>query len=370
MNDVLIIGGGLAGLVSALQLARAGLRVGVIEKKTYPFHRVCGEYLSNEVLPFVQSLGVDLDRLQPARITRFQLTSPTGKRLDLPLDLGGFGLSRYALDEELYRMATAAGATFQLGKSVEKVIFENDAFSVTLSDGSVGESKLVIGAFGKRSRLDKQLDRAFIRQHSPYVGVKYHVRHDFPKNLIALHNFKDGYCGISAIENEKYCLCYLTTRENLRQHGHIEAMEEAVLHRNPHLKRIFTEAQFLYDKPEVINEISFAPKQAVENHVLMAGDAAGLITPLCGNGMAMAIHAAQILSLLVVRYYRGELDRPALERAYRWQWQSNFARRLWVGRRVQRLFGDEWLSESTVRFFNQAKPLARLLVKQTHGKPF
>jgi len=70
---------------------------------------------------------------------------------------------------------------------------------------------------------------------------------------------------MSAIEADRYCLCYLTTRENVRTYGSIPAMEQAVLFRNPHLKQLFKEAEFLYEKPEVINEISFAPKQAVEN---------------------------------------------------------------------------------------------------------
>jgi flavin-dependent dehydrogenase len=370
LKDILIIGGGLAGLASALQLARAGLQVRVIEKKHYPFHRVCGEYISNEVLPFVQSLGLDLDRLQPARISRLQLTSPSGNYLEMPLDMGGFGISRYTLDNELYRMAQTAGVEFILGKSAENVHFEHDVFTVDLSDGSMVQSGLVIGAFGKRSRLDKQLDRPFIRQKSPYVGVKYHIRHDYPKDLIALHNFSDGYCGTSAIEDGKYCLCYLTTRENLRQHGSIEAMEAKVLQQNPYLKTIFTQADFLYEKPEVINEISFAPKQAVENHVLMAGDSAGLITPLCGNGMAMALHASYILASLVIRYQQGELSRATLERLYTQQWKALFSQRLWIGRQVQRLFGNPRLSEITVRFFKRAQPLAQFLVKQTHGNIF
>jgi len=370
LKDVLIVGGGLAGLTSALQLASAGMQVLVIEKKQYPFHKVCGEYISNEVLPFMQRLGLDFDRLQPARISRLQLTSPSGRQLQIPLDLGGFGISRYKLDYELYQMAQTAGVEFVLGKSVEKVHFDQDSFTAELSDGSTYQSRLVIGAFGKRSRLDKHLNRSFIRQQSPYLGVKYHIRHDYPKDLIALHNFQDGYCGTSAIEDDKYCLCYLTTRANLRKHGSIEAMEKKVLHQNPFLKQIFTQAQFLYDKPEVINEISFAPKRAVENHILMAGDSAGLITPLCGNGMAMALHASFILSSLIIRYHRGELSRSELENAYTRQWKKQFTSRLWIGRQIQRLFGDPWLTEITVGFFRKAQPLAQFLVRQTHGETF
>ncbi|NJO03265.1 MAG: FAD-dependent oxidoreductase, partial [Bacteroidia bacterium] len=50
MYDIVIIGGGLAGLVNAIQLSQAGLKVALLEKKSYPFHRVCGEYVSNETL--------------------------------------------------------------------------------------------------------------------------------------------------------------------------------------------------------------------------------------------------------------------------------------------------------------------------------
>ncbi len=377
MQDVVIIGGGLAGLVSGLELARRGHAVTLVERKTYPFHKVCGEYVSNEVRAYVESLGVDLDRLGAANITRFQFSSPSGTLLNAPLDLGGFGISRYTLDYELYRLAEAAGVQFILGKQADNLAFTGELFTVDLSDGQTLTARQVIGSFGKRSKLDKQLNRGFMQQsgseyrttasRSPYIGVKYHVSMNFPADLIALHNFHDGYCGMSAIEAGKFCVCYLTTRENLRTHGSIPAMERAVLYRNPHLKTVFETADFLYDKPEVINEISFAPKQAIEQHILMVGDAAGLITPLCGNGMAMAIHGAKLVSTLTDQFLRGILTRPELEQRYQTGWRDRFARRLWVGRTVQKLFGDEWLSELAVGAFGAFKPMLRGVMRQTHG---
>jgi hypothetical protein len=80
-------------------------------------------------------------------------------------------------------------------------------------------------------------------------------------------------------------------------------MERNILWKNPHLKQIFLEAEFLYDKPEVINEISFSPKKQIENHIIMIGDTAGLITPLCGNGMAMAIHGAKLISEIILENF-------------------------------------------------------------------
>jgi len=57
--DIIIIGGGLAGLTTALQLSKSSFSVLLIEKNTFPHHKVCGEYVSNEVLPYLNRLGVD-----------------------------------------------------------------------------------------------------------------------------------------------------------------------------------------------------------------------------------------------------------------------------------------------------------------------
>ena len=128
-----------------------------------------------------------------------------------------------------------------------------------------------------------------------YVGVKYHVKADLPADQIALHNFSGGYCGISKIEEGRYCLCYLTKSENLKNNRQsIPDMEEKILKKNPALRKLLDEVIVLYEEPVTIAQISFAKKTQIENHVLCIGDAAGMITPLCGNGMSMALHGSKI----------------------------------------------------------------------------
>ena len=344
-----------------------------MERKQYPFHRVCGEYVSNEVLPYLRRLGADPAPLTPAVITRFLLSAPAGRTLSCPLDLGGFGVSRYALDDFLYHLALARGVTFYLPATVTDLTFDPvaDEHRVALADGRPLTARLVLGAYGKRANLDRHLERPFFQRRSPYLGVKHHLRlPGFPRDLIALHNFADGYAGISAIEDDKLCFCYLTTRENLRRQGSIPAMEREVLAQNPHLREILTSAEFLYPQPEVINEISFAPKQPVEQHVLMCGDAAGLITPLCGNGMAMALHGAALVSEAADHFLSGKSGRIQLEADYARTWQRHFGRRLQVGRAVQGLFGRPVLSEAVVGGLRHWPGAVRALMRQTHGTAF
>jgi flavin-dependent dehydrogenase len=127
------------------------------------------------------------------------------------------------------------------------------------------------------------------------------------------------------------------------------------------------------DKPEVINEISFRKKLPVEQHILMSGDTAGMIAPLCGNGMTMAIHSAKILSKIILQYYRPKRAFPleqrlALEQAYRNAWNAQFARRLWVGRQLQRAFGNNQVMHWAVQTFNRLPRATNWLVQQTHGQ--
>ncbi|MBC8053056.1 MAG: NAD(P)/FAD-dependent oxidoreductase [Sphingobacteriaceae bacterium] len=364
-NKIIIIGGGLAGLICSILLNRAGFEVVLVERKTYPFHRVCGEYISNEVLPFLKSLDIDPFALHASSINKLAISSSSGTVFQTQLDLGGFGLSRYTFDNFLYQKAKAEGVSFACGIKANSITFQDDQFEVSLSDNSTLTSHFVISAHGKRSNLDK--DRDFFQRRSPYLGVKYHIKTDFPVDLVQLDNFEGGYCGTVKIENGRFNLCYLIENRHLKKYGSIEEMERQVLFQNPRLKERFLSADFLNEKPEVINEISFAKKPLVEKHILYCGDAAGMISPLCGNGMAMAIHSAKVLSDTIIEFQN---NRELLEQTYCAKWNQLFKNRLWVGRLTQQLFGGRNVSAFAVKLLNRMPPLSKYIMKSTHGNPF
>ena len=80
--DVAIVGGGLAGLALSIQLTRLGHSVILFEKEQYPFHRVCGEYISLESWDFLNDLGVELDAMNVPIITKLQVSAVNGKLLE------------------------------------------------------------------------------------------------------------------------------------------------------------------------------------------------------------------------------------------------------------------------------------------------
>lgn len=373
MHQIFIIGGGIAGLCSAIQLSKAGFEVILAERKSYPFHRVCGEYISNEARPFLKGLGLDPDELGAAKISRLNISALSGRLLQAPLDLGGFGISRFVLDDQLYQLGKACGVQFLLQTKVNQVTFYDHQFQIETQGGNRYRADLVIGAYGKRSNLDQKLNRPFFFRRSPYLGVKYHIKTDFPPDLIQLDNFSGGYCGLTKIEEDLFCLCYLSTTENLKKYGSIRSMEKEVLFKNPHLQSVFKSSVFLWEQPEVINEISFDIKSAVENHILMCGDAAGMITPLCGNGMAMAMHASKILSQTIMELSLNGWDyknRIHLENIYQARWRKQFHTRLKAGQMIQNLFGKKQVSGMVINSLRHFPALTSYFMKSTHGQLF
>lgn len=370
----IIIGGGLGGLTLAIQLAKKGYETALFEKENYPFHKVCGEYIAMESWNYLLSCGIPLKEMDIPLINQLKVSAPNGNFLTNQLKPGGFGISRYKLDYLLVNEAKKVGVIVFENCKVNNVIRLDNLFFIETNIGNFN-AEIAVGSFGKKSNLDVKLNRKFTQNKAKgltnYIGVKYHVKANHPINSIELHNFKNGYCGFSKIEDDRYCLCYLTTAQNLKDNnGNIKEMEKNILQKNPFLNKYFNEVEHCYDEPLVISQINFSDKTQSENGMILIGDAAGLITPLCGNGMSMAMNAASILSNLLPQFFNKEIELNELINLYTNNWKSNFETRLKIGRGIQKLFGNEITTNLLITALKPAPFLVNKLVALTHGKSF
>src|SRR5690606_16111701 len=145
-----------------------------------------------------------------------------------------------------------------------------------------------------------------------------------PHNTVSLHNFNGGYCGLSKTETGAVNVCYLATYKWFKKYKNPEDYKKEVLSQNVQLKKFFSNASPIFTRDLTIAQISFDKKKQVHRHIIMIGDAAGLIHPLCGNGMAMAIHSAKLASESILNYFKeGKFDRKSVERSYIKNWNNN-----------------------------------------------
>ena len=161
----------------------------------------------------------------------------------------------------------------------------------------------------------------------------------------------------------------MASYESFKKYKSIEEFQSQIVNNNPHLKQIFDTNKMLFETPLTISQVSFDKKASIENHILMIGDTAGLIHPLCGNGMAMAIHSAKIVSELIGDFNTGKIKlREELEKKYVAEWNASFKKRLRIGRVLALILQKRKVSAFLMKIMIEFPSLMPFIIKQTHGK--
>jgi flavin-dependent dehydrogenase len=370
MHDVIVIGGGLAGCSAAIHLAEAGRDVVLLEKGTYPKHKLCGEFLSPEAQGLFERLGV-LDAVRSAGaapINRTWITAPSGA--DFRADLPGtaLGLSRYRLDQLLFDTACARGADGRTGTRVTGVSGNlADGFTVETSDGPV-QGRAVLGAYGKRGVLDRTLDRPFLRETTPLIAFKAHYAGISLPSQVEIHAFPGGYCGLSHVEAERVNVCWIGHQDQLKTAGGTpEAMIAEAAQHNTALADRLDSMTRISDSFCAVSQISLAEKTAFEQDVCMIGDTAGMIAPLCGDGMAMALQSAEVAVPSVLAFLDERLSAEAFRQRYTSDWREAFRTRMRLGRWIQWSAFRPGVAAAVVRACHLAPIFGRWLIRSTRG---
>ncbi|MFB6229911.1 MAG: NAD(P)/FAD-dependent oxidoreductase [Salinibacter sp.] len=371
--DAVIIGGGLAGCSTALQLARRGHAVLLAEQSTYPRHKLCGEFLSPEAQSSFRRLGV-LEAVHEAGaspIDQAVLTAPSGTGTEHALPDTALGLSRYELDRLLFRRACGAGVDGRPGTRVTDVQGSlNDGFAVTVGAETV-EARLVIGAYGRRGTLDRHLDRPFLDQRTPYVAFKAHYAGAAAaqvQNTIELHSAPGGYCGLSPVEGTRVNACWIGHTDALKEAGGTpEAMLDKRLRQNPALDTRLGGLTRVSDQFEAVSQVPLMPKSRFAGGICMVGDSAGMIAPLCGDGMAMALQTADLVSPLASTFLEGRHSPSSFREKYEEAWTDTFGTRMRLGRWIHTAAFRPGAARLLVRSCRVVPPLARWLIRTTRG---
>ena len=369
--DVAVVGGGLAGCSAAITLAQQGKRVVLFESKPYPHHKVCGEFLSPECADYLDELGVtpSLRAFHPRAVNAVTISTPDGTRWQTHLTRPGMSISRYRLDQLLAERARSLDVELYAETTVTQI--EGDlpnGFRLSTrssSENTPVNAHVVIAAHGKRSGLDRVLGRAFLRTPQHYTALKAHFYGSPLSGRVDLHTFSGGYCGIGEVEDGLTNVCLLVRTDVFQRAGSIEAFIEWMQAQNPQFRQWFAGARQASERWLSISQVPFLPKPPVEKGILMAGDAAGLITPLTGDGMSMALHGGQMAAHYADCYLEGKLSVSALCDQYTSAWRRTFGRRLWIGRRLQPLMFQPRLLALGLHVLNRTPTFGRFLVSQT-----
>ena len=354
--DVGIIGAGIAGSCLAISLAKAGFKVLIAEQHEYPKHKVCGEFVSSESYDFLCSLGLRLDEWDLPRINQLELTSELGCTVKTPMDMGGFGISRYKLDYELSLLF----AEYQIDFLPNTKVVDAKKHLIQTTDFSY-PCDLVIAAHGKYKAKFKNHPTSADKTN--YIAVKYHIKSEQPANQIALHSFKGGYCGISKVETNRYCLCYLIDSKYLKHYSNsISDMENAHLFKNSKIKEIYEQSEFLWDKPLVISNVQFGLKQLYDEQFIYLGDAASSISPLSGNGMSIAAASAQLLSSLIINK---END---LHKVYAQLWRKQFNSRVNKAKILNYIMLNPSIHHRVLQIMNANSYLLKSVINSMQGE--
>ena len=354
--DVIVVGAGPAGSTAALVLARAGVRVRIIDRAEFPRDKLCGDTLNPGALSIAERLGVrKLVGERALSISGMTVTGPGGAQVSAayPHGLQGAAIARRDLDEIFLNAAMAAGAEFQPGVSARDPIVTNDRRSVTgVRVSRKGHpfslsARVVIGAEGRHARLAFALGLSrFVKSPKRWAFGAYFTDVEGLGDRGEMHIRPEGYIGVAPLPGGMTNVCVVRDFFRLKPEATDTTVASGFSRKASDVIASAIAADLLlrarFRHARCVSPVTTLGPLGIESTaagcpgLLLAGDAAGFIDPMTGDGLRFALRGGELAAQAALRELEsGVPAHPALaawrSREFSLKWRMNRGLRLLVG---------------------------------------
>lgn len=354
--DLAIIGGGPAGTSAAITAARSGAHVALFESRSFPRHKVCGEFVSAEALDVLSELlanATGIDSLIGTAPSLHHTHLYLGNRMQqAAVSPPAVSITRYELDAALWHAAQAAGVGCTNNCEVTSVEGEGP-FRLQTAAGPVTSRALIVAA-GRWSQF--VADRA-LPPGPKWIGLKAHFREARPSLSTDLYFFPHGYCGVQPVATDVVNACAMVRSDQASSLPDVFRSHPALQQRSaswaPVTSAVST-APLVYRRPE-----------PVRGNMTFVGDAAAFIDPFVGDGISIALRSGRAAAQYLSKFLSGEEPLEVSIAAYQREYSKQFAPLLAFASRVRGLLSLQGIAQIAAFEILRLPGLLPLIIRKT-----